>query len=352
VADQNGQIHSQVAELLSAYIDDEMTADERALVDAHLATCVMCVQDLATLRQTVALLGQLPQVAAPRPFTLRESDVRPVRGPSRLAWWQLPWARGLVGAAAVLVCVLVVGGVVLLGRGGMVGAPAAPAPVAMQQANVPPAPANEKVVAETAVVDVEEGQELRGAAVPAAESYSTPVEATAEVEMMLEAPAEAAPLEEKAAADEGEILMTTEPLRAAAGAVPSAMPTPAPLGTATPTPVLLEVEDLNLEIEPGIIRVGGRVPLPEGRKLLVVLWRDGQPIEWGTLESQRLVVEADGQFHLVLVAQANIPDEDLFAAAPAEYEIRMHPVDPPVPVENRIPFDTYGPPLPEPTSTP
>ena len=109
---------------------------------------------------------------------------------------------------------------------------------------------------------------------------------------------------------------------------------------------------MTLEIETGVIRARGRIRLSERSELLAVLWRDGQPIEWATLESQRLVVEADGQFYLVLIAKAEVPDIDLYAAEPAYYEIRIRPVDPPAPVEIRIPFDTYGPAFPTPTSTP
>jgi hypothetical protein len=377
VADQNGRVHSQVAELLSAYIDDEVNADERALVETHLATCAACAQDLTTLRGTVALVGQLPQVAAPRPFTLRESDVRPVRDAARPTWWRLPWAQGLVGAAAVLLCVVVVGGVVLLGRGGMVGAPAAPVPVAMEAGPAAEEAADERMVEETVVEEAEMvleagkelGQELDSAAPPPEPAAE---EAPAELEMAAEeaaeAPAEAAPVEEKVAANGGEALMATQPARAASGlsATPAPMPTAtaAPMATTTPapaaeaapaapspTPVLLEAEDLILEIEPGIIRARGRLPLPEGRTLLAVLWRDGQPIEWATIESRRLVVEADGEFFLVLLAQAEVPDLDLLAAEPAYYEIRIRPVDPPAPVEIRIPLDINDVPLPTPTST-
>jgi hypothetical protein len=377
VADQNGRVHSQVAELLSAYIDDEANADERALVEAHLATCAACAQDLTTLRGTVALVGQLPQVAAPRPFTLRESDVRAIRDTARPAWWRLPWTQGLVGAVAVLLCVVVVGGVVLLGRGGMVGAPAAPVPVAMEAGPAAKEAADERMVEETVVEEAEtvlEAEEEVGQALDRAAPPSEPAaeEDTAELEMAAEAPAEAAaeeaPVEEKMAADGGEALMATQPARAASGisATPAPMPTatPAPMATTTPapaaeaapaapspTPILLEAEDLILEIEPGIIRARGRLPLPEGRTLLAVLWRDGQPIEWATIESRRLVVEADGGFYLVLLAQAEIPDLDLLAAEPAYYEIRIRPVDPPAPVEIRIPLDIHDTPPPTPTST-
>lgn len=379
MADQNGQIHSQVAELLSAYIDDEVSADERALVEEHLGTCPVCVQDLTTLRQTVTLLGDMPHVAAPRPFTLRESDVRPVRDTARLAWLRLPWAQGLVGAAAVLLCVVVVGGVVLLGRGGMIGAPAASEPIAMEAGPAADEAANEKMVVETVVKEAEmvlEAEKEVERALEAPPPAPAAEEATTELGLAMEAPAEAAPVEEKvdAADDEGEALMATQPARAASGGAPTLSATPAPMSTAapapmptttpgpaaeampaappSPTPTLLEVEDLNLEIKPGVIRARGRVPLPEGRKLLARLWRDGQPIEWAIIESQRLVVEAEGQFYLVLIAQAEVPDFDLFAAEPANYEIRIRPVDPPAQVEIRIPFDTYGPARPAPTSTP
>jgi hypothetical protein len=201
------------------------------------------------------------------------------------------------------------------------------------------------------------------AATPAAAAAAE--EATAELGLAMEAPAEAAPVEEEMAADEGEALVATSPARAESDGAPTPSATPAPMATTTPppaaepmpataspTPTLLEVEDLDLEIEPGIIRARGRLSLPEGRKLLAVLWRDGQPIEWATIESRRLVVEADGSFYLVLLAQAEVPDLDLFAAKPANYEIRIRPVDPSAPVEIRIPFDTYGPPPPTPTSRP
>jgi len=334
---------------------------------------------LTTLRQTVTLLGELPQVAAPRPFTLREADARPVRDTARPAWWRLPWPQGLVGVAAMLLCVVVVGGVVLLGRGGMVGTPAAPAQIAMEAPPAADDAANREMVAETVVVEAETIVEVEKEVQQAIEAPALPAEPAAEeappeLSMAQEAPVEAAPMEEKMAADEGEILMATQPARATAGgeatlsATPATVPTttpapqpttiPAPAAEALPavpplpTPTLLEVEDLTLEIEPGVIRARGRVTLPEGLKLLAVLWRNGQPIQWATIQSQRLVVEADGRFYLVLVAQADIPNLDLFSAEPAYYEIRIRPVDPPAPVEIRIPFDTYGPASPTPTSAP
>jgi hypothetical protein len=357
VTEENGRIHNQAADLLSAYIDDEVTADERALVETHLATCTACAQGLATLRQTVALLGQLPQVVAPRPFTLRESDVRPAQRPARPAWWRLPWAQGLVAAAAMLLCVVIVGGVLLLRGPGRVGAPGGPAPVAMQ------APAATEVAAEKMVVEtVEEAEKVVGvekevqkAAEPAAPPLAAE-EPTAEFGMLQEVPAEAPQNAGEALADEGKISPTMAPARVAPTPMPMPSATPAPAeglsAAPSPAPTLLEVEDLALEIEPGVIHVSGRLPLPEGRKLLADLWREGQPTEWAMPESQQATVKGDGQFSLTLQAQAETPDFDLFAVEPANYEIRIRLVDPPEPIEARIPFDTYGPPGPPPTSSP
>jgi hypothetical protein len=363
VIEQNGRIHNQVAELLSAYIDGEVTGDERALVETHLVTCVACARDMATLRQTVTMLRQLPSVAAPRPFTLRESDVAPIR-PARPAWWRLPWAQGLVAAAAVLLCVAAAGGVWLLGRTGMVGAPTAPQPVALQAPAATEATA-EKMVVETTVVEAEkavegekEAQQAVKAPAPATEEVVREAGALAQ-EAPAEAtqPAEAAQAESVADANEGETtLSTTAPRAAGAPAAAPPAPTTLPLPyEATPVPtasVLLEVEDLHLEIEPGVIRANGYLPLPEGRKLAATLWRNGQPIEWATPESQQTTVKVNGQFSLELKARPGLPDFNLFGTEPADYEIRIRPVDPLAPVEARIPFDTYGPPPPSPTNSP
>jgi len=367
VIEQNGRIHNQVAELLSAYIDGEVVADERARVEAHLAACAACAHDLATLRQTVALLGQLPQVAAPRPFTLRESDVSAVR-PARTAWWRLPWAQGVVAAAAVLLCVVAVGSVLLMGRPWLGGAPAAPQPMALQEA---PRAAEEAVV-ETVVVEkegaVEKGveREIEEAAPGAAAEIPVAEEAPSEPALAQEAPAPAAAEAEREAIADTAVPPTAP--SAVATPTPGVESTPVvgqsdanateeretdqvPLGTPAPTiealavPLpLLEVQDLVLKIEPGIIYVGGRLPLPEGQQLQAELWREGHLTDWEMAEAKQVTSGADGQFSLRLQAQPGAPDFDLFAIEPASYEIRVHPVAPSELWEARIPFDTYAPP--------
>ncbi len=59
---------------LSAYIDGQLSPEEQMQTEAHLQTCVVCQQQLAELRQTVALLHALPQPPVPRSFVLPTAE--------------------------------------------------------------------------------------------------------------------------------------------------------------------------------------------------------------------------------------------------------------------------------------
>jgi anti-sigma factor RsiW len=59
---------------LSALIDRQLSAEEQAQSEVHLQTCTVCQQQLAELRQTVALLHALPQPTLPRSFTLTTAE--------------------------------------------------------------------------------------------------------------------------------------------------------------------------------------------------------------------------------------------------------------------------------------
>ncbi|MDE3078158.1 MAG: zf-HC2 domain-containing protein, partial [Chloroflexota bacterium] len=59
-----------VTELLSPYLDGQVTAGERRQVERHLAACASCREELGSLRQVVALVRQLPQQPLPHSFTL------------------------------------------------------------------------------------------------------------------------------------------------------------------------------------------------------------------------------------------------------------------------------------------
>ncbi len=100
----------QIRDLLSPYMDDEVTAEERALVEQGLDLSPELSRELEMLRQTTSLLSALPQMPAPRPFTLSEADVKPMGvAPRRSFGWPV-WVMGWASLAATLLCVLAVGG--------------------------------------------------------------------------------------------------------------------------------------------------------------------------------------------------------------------------------------------------
>lgn len=63
-------VNSPDTELLSAYIDGELTDAERLALEIRLDAEPDLRRELTTLRQTVALINQLPKLKAPRDFTL------------------------------------------------------------------------------------------------------------------------------------------------------------------------------------------------------------------------------------------------------------------------------------------
>ncbi len=123
-------------ELLSAYIDNAVTAQERKLVEAASAADAEIAWRLDSLRQTVNLLHGLPEIPLPRSFVLQESQVMEAAPPRRPAsraqsgstsfldrfsrgwrsFWQPgnPVLRNAAAAALVLLLVLA-GGDALLG---------------------------------------------------------------------------------------------------------------------------------------------------------------------------------------------------------------------------------------------
>ncbi|MCE5258799.1 MAG: zf-HC2 domain-containing protein [Chloroflexi bacterium] len=114
-----GADHRFAQENLSAYIDGRLEPREHARLTRHIAACSICSADLETLRQTKALLGQMPRMAAPRSFAL------PASAQSERARYQrlnrtYKLLRGASTVAAVLLVVLLAGGTVLgfLGAGG------------------------------------------------------------------------------------------------------------------------------------------------------------------------------------------------------------------------------------------
>lgn len=203
-------------ERLSAYLDGQVTPQERRQVESHLRTCPQCAWELESLRRTVSLLRQVRQVAVPRPLTLREVDVRPVRTPQRA--WFLPYLQGATALVSLLLVVLVAGDL-LLGLGSAPKARPLAYPalevVATQPVEASPPPAPAPLAAEPTA-------EVALARVPTA--VETPVEG-------------AMPTEEGflKAAEGGEVAPSGEALGGEAEAMGSPSPPPAVRALGEPT---------------------------------------------------------------------------------------------------------------------
>lgn len=63
--------HARLERQLSAYLDNELTADDAQQVRAHLETCVACREELQRLEHVKRLLGSLPE-RAPAPQVFEE----------------------------------------------------------------------------------------------------------------------------------------------------------------------------------------------------------------------------------------------------------------------------------------
>lgn len=147
---ESTSLHSVDDQLIAAYIDGDVTAEERRRVESAMASNAQVAWEVDTLRQTVELLHELPSVPLPRSFVLSEDQVADVvaapRGPphegaaptarveipSESPWQRLlgllmggdPALRNAAALAAVLVVLVMVAET--LAQPGQLGSPTAP----------------------------------------------------------------------------------------------------------------------------------------------------------------------------------------------------------------------------------
>lgn len=186
----------RVRDLLSPYLDDEISTEERALVEQAIAGSSELRRELETLRQTVSLVAALPPVPAPRPFTLSEANVRPAQPPARRGFFSLPiWVGSAALVAATLICVVAIGGVFfsgLFGAGQL--APVSEVALQQDQAASESAPAEAPAAAESTAEEAPAAEEsFREESEPAQAMAPAVEEPTGEesAEMMAEQEAEA-----------------------------------------------------------------------------------------------------------------------------------------------------------------
>jgi anti-sigma factor RsiW len=258
-------------ELLSAYLDDELSTEEQARLEAQLATDPALRAELDALRHTVTLVRDLPPVPLPRNFVLPQTmavlprptpSVRPRRG------WTAPLLTAATAVVSLMFVVVLVGDLLLSGTGGL---PAAPmAEPAMERAIEVEAPA-EAPQAALAPSPIVEAEEVAAEAVEAEVVVEVTVVVEAEEDLSLDTmptdtplsqPAEAPLPAEPAATDEGEDYVVEAPREGEVTPTASALgvggpavepipatPTPAPspaaelapaTSTLIPSPVVVE----------------------------------------------------------------------------------------------------------------
>lgn len=98
-------------ELLSAYIDGALSADDQQRVAALLRQEPAAAHALARLQYTRAVLAATPGLPVPRAFTLTEAMVGQTRRQSAgwLAWLKPTYLRGAIALVAVLLLVVLMG---------------------------------------------------------------------------------------------------------------------------------------------------------------------------------------------------------------------------------------------------
>ena len=100
--------HRRVSGLLSSYIDGQVSPGERRLIEDHLPSCDSCSGELDELRQTISLLGSLPELRPGRSYVLSSAHQdAPVRRPA--LGFSL-WAPGIAAAACAVLLVVVISG--------------------------------------------------------------------------------------------------------------------------------------------------------------------------------------------------------------------------------------------------
>ena len=93
---------------LAGYVDGTLSDPERAVVDAHLAGCATCREEIALARSALTALRSLDEVPVPFGVTgpiLAEAGKQHERRGA--VWQRVQWAAGLAAAAALVVVVAI-----------------------------------------------------------------------------------------------------------------------------------------------------------------------------------------------------------------------------------------------------
>ncbi len=152
------QLDERDLELLSAYIDGEITPAERTMLEQRLAQEPALRRELTTLRQTVSWINALPTTTAPRNFTLTPQMVG--RQPAKVLFF--PASAFVSTLSAIAAVLLVAAGLLLVVQRDM-GQTSQPLMLSREQAEIALAPTEtptQKLAATEADVLAEQSEPL------------------------------------------------------------------------------------------------------------------------------------------------------------------------------------------------
>ncbi|NWF69359.1 MAG: zf-HC2 domain-containing protein [Chloroflexi bacterium] len=220
-------VSEQDHELLSAYVDGMLSENERLALEARLRSDETLLRELTALYLTLALLKQLPPLAAPRDFTLEAAPARWLIFPAT------PVFSALSAAAATFL--VAIGLLFLLSSGGQQAAPSGDQAQVAQQITATPTLAQtatgpEQFYAATGT-PAQETAEI-GVMIAPVESSETPPEAGAAATANLAASTMADESAPAAATEEAAISIAAAPTQEAAR---ESGPTGTPTATVTST---------------------------------------------------------------------------------------------------------------------
>ncbi len=224
--------HTYVAERLCAYLDGELTAQEKAAVERHLPECPHCQWELQTLRQTVQWMQEMPAVPLPCSFAI------PVPARQKPRWsWTVPVMQRATALVAAMLLLVVAGDFLLTG-----GLWSASAPAALPVASTSDAAMQE------AALDVQPTEEMVAFMVAPSEETAAEPEAAVEAESLMVD--ETAVVEEQVV-EAPNAKVGGEALPRAAAEEQTQTPPPE-FGTMSAAEVFTPTEGLGSGLEPGV----------------------------------------------------------------------------------------------------
>ena len=305
-------------EALSAYLDGQLNAEERARLEARLAADPALRAELEALRHAVMLLHELPPVPLPRNFILPQTaGARP--RPASASRPRLAWAAPLLTAATAavsLLFVVVLGGRLLFSGAARMGSAPAPEAQLRLEAEAPQEAMEPSVVGEA--VEAVEAEK----AIPLATEPAVAVEAAEEASVAEAPPADAVEAEGYVAAT------AEEPL--SAGATVAGTTEVEALVEAVPSPdgAADEVDEID---EGGEIKAGGEVgedgdtPTPAPTAALALKEQAPAPEVTGAPARAEEVAEAPTASPIPTPAPAPSTEERLTGAESTPSEVAEAP---------------------------